>query len=141
MPFQSIIDRFIETPRPLFLIDAAGAAVSAFLLGVVLVYFQPFFGIPLSTLYLLAVIPCFFMVYDLVGYFTNRNAHILLGRVARLNVFYCLLSLSMMFADYALITVWGWVYVLGEISIVLPLAWIEWQVVKGLRNPQERAYI
>jgi len=52
----------------LFLLDAIGALVSALLLGVVLVKYQEIFGIPIPTLYVLAIIPCFFALIDLYSY-------------------------------------------------------------------------
>ncbi|MEN8696651.1 MAG: hypothetical protein ABF317_05040 [Bacteroidia bacterium] len=78
---------FAKDPKQLFLVDALGAALSAVLLGVVLVNYEPIFGIPSDSLSLLAAVPYFFAVYDVVCYFaltinlpTALEVYVLHGR-------------------------------------------------------------
>lgn len=114
------------TPKQLFLIDAGGALLSALLLGVVLVRLEDFFGIPRSALYLLAVIPCFFAIYDLLCYFfTKQKAAHLLRIIAYANILYCCLSIGLAFYHAESITIFGWLYILGEVLIVVLLALLE----------------
>jgi hypothetical protein len=61
---ERLIQSGIKSPRMLFLIDGAGAIISVILLGVVLVEFEQIFGIPRSILYLLAVFPFMYAIYD-----------------------------------------------------------------------------
>jgi len=112
--------------RYLFLIDGFGALLSAFLLGVVLVKFQSFFGIPKSTLYFLAFLPCLFAVYDFYCYLNVKEQ---LGKflkvIAFANLFYCGLSLGLAFYHSSMLTYLGWIYILLEILLVIIIAIIE----------------
>ena len=113
----------------LFLVDGAGALLSAFLLGIVLVIFQPLFGIPVSTLYFLAALPCVFAAYDFYCYFGVKNG---LGQSLKLiaiaNLLYCCLSLGFAFYHSEFLTVLGWSYIVVEVLIVATLALVEWKV-------------
>ena len=119
----------LKNPRKLFLIDGIGALVSAVLLGVVLVKLERFFGIPTPTLYLLALLPCLFFMYDAYGYFRVKHG---LGKylkgIAFLNLGYSLLSLALTFSHRHVITTLGWSYILGEISIILILVIVEFRI-------------
>ncbi|MEM7038187.1 MAG: hypothetical protein AAF570_14480 [Bacteroidota bacterium] len=115
--------------RRLFLLDAAGAMVSAFLLGIVLVELEGFFGIPKSALYVLALIPCFFVLYDLYCFrFVRSNLGLYLKGIAVLNLAYCVLSLGFAIYHAGEITIFGWVYLVGEILIVVGLGVLEFLV-------------
>ena len=115
-------------PRKLFLIDAFGAFVSAVLLGVVLVRFEPVFGIPKDTLYFLAFIPCVFIVFDLVSYFLGQSKwRILLKTIAIANICYCLLSFLLAIIHRDSLSILGWIYILNEIVIILYIARIEYK--------------
>ena len=120
-----------ENPGKLFLIDGTGAILSAILLGVVLVQLERFFGIPKSMLYLLALLPCIFAVYDFYCYYRvkNRLGQYLKG-IAFLNLGYAGLSLALAFYHSDVITNVGWSYVLVEISIIVILASVELNVAK-----------
>jgi hypothetical protein len=62
MPIKRIVEWSNTNPKKLFLIDGLGALLSAILLGVVLVQLEYLFGIPKSTLYFLASLPCLFTI-------------------------------------------------------------------------------
>jgi len=120
-------------PRQLFIIDGLGAMLSALLLGVVLVRFESFFGIPKDVLFVLAAIPLAFLAFD--GYsifFAKSNPGIFLRAIATANIGYCLLSLVMAWQHKDSLTPWGWAYLIGEIGIVLFLARLELKVARQL---------
>ncbi|MEM8526624.1 MAG: hypothetical protein AAGG68_18415 [Bacteroidota bacterium] len=118
--------------KQLFLVDAVGAILSAFLLGVVLVKLEHFFGIPLAVLYLLAAFPCFFACYDLLCYFlAKKRATFFLKGIAYANIAYCILSIGIAFFHLESITYLGWTYILGEVLIVGLLVRLEIKVAKG----------
>ena len=112
-------------PKQLFLIDGIGALLSAFLLAVVLVKYEYFFGIPRYTLYFLAVFPLCFAIIDLMGYLSPKRARTFLKIIAFSNLAYCLLSLGLAAYHYLSLSLWGWVYIVVEVAIVLFLATIE----------------
>jgi len=110
----------------LFLIDGFGAIVSAFLLGIVLVKLEMYFGIPKSTLYFLAVLPILFAVFDFYCYFKiEQNLEKYLKAIAVVNILYCCLSLGLAFYHYNQIKYLGWIYIIIEIIIVVAIAMIE----------------
>ncbi len=123
--------KFISlNPKQLFILDGLGALASALLLGLVLPQFESFFGIPLEALYLLALPPLAFVAFDACGYFSNTTLQYkLLKVIAIANLSYCAFSLGMAWYHSTSITTWGWLYILGEIVIVLGIAHLEWHAV------------
>jgi len=117
------------SPKSLFLIDAMGALVSAFLLGVVLVHYQPLFGIPIHVLHVLAVFPCLFAIYDMGCLIASpkRIGRYLKG-IALMNMGYVVLSLGFAFIHWDSLTPFGWMYILGEVLIVSSIAVVEFKV-------------
>jgi len=117
--------------KKLFLLDGLGAILSAFLLGVVLVKLESYFGIPVPTLYVLAALPCFFAIYDFYCYFKiEKKLEEFLKVIAITNLLYCCLSLVLAFYHYQEISYLGCIYIIGEIIIVVILAIIELKAVK-----------
>jgi len=117
------------SPKQYFVVDGLGALVSAFMLGVVLVSFESFFGIPKQALYILAALPCFFTLYDLFCYLrVEKNLGRYLRIIAMVNIAYCCLSLGFAFYHFNSLTIWGWSYIIGEIIIVIALSIIEIRV-------------
>lgn len=123
-------------PKRLFLIDAAGAVFSAFMLGVVLVSLQELVGIPVSSLRLLAVIPIFFAIFDGIGY-RSRSPVLFLRGIAILNCLYCVLSLSLTFQHRDSVTALGWVYIVVEVAVVFALALTQWRVASQPRPAEQ----
>lgn len=119
----------------LFLIDAIGAGLSAFLLGVVLPRFESHFGMPVYGLYLLATIPLFFAVYDTVCYFRiNSRWSTYIKAIAFANLGYCMLSIAMLYLHQASMTYLGWTYFIGELALVLSLAVWQLRTARTLKN-------
>lgn len=128
MAFQQLIDGIYLNPKRLFLIDAFGAILSAFLLGVVLVQLESIFGIPVTTLYLLALLPSAFALYDLYCFIRiKENIDLFLKGIASINLLYSCLAFGLAIYHYKKITFLGWTYVLLEIFIVITLANFEFR--------------
>lgn len=116
----------VNFPRRLFAVDAAGALLSAFLLGVVLVRFEEYFGIPVPVLYLLASIPVVFALYDLLCYLGARKSPgPFLIAIGIMNLLYCVLSIGLAAYHSDSITILGWSYVVVEVVIVALLGVVE----------------
>ena len=115
--------------KKIFLIDGIGALVSAFLLGVVLVHFEAYFGIPKSTLYILAGIPCIFALFDFYSFLkVKENLAKHLKWIATANLLYCCLSIGFAFYHSSEIKSLGWAYIIGEVAIVVSLALFELKI-------------
>ena len=130
-----MIKELASNPKQLFLIDGIGATVSAVMLGIVLVQLESMFGIPKSVLYFLAALPCFFAIYDCFCYRNinnTKNIGFYLKIIAVVNLLYCCLSLGLAFYHYETIKMLGWLYIVGEILIVMVLVSIEWRVANTI---------
>lgn len=113
-------------PRHLFLLDGLGALMSAVLLGLVLVHFQPLIGMPTSLLYPLAGAASGFCLHSLGCAFyppTNWRRSLLIVAIA--NLLYCLITLGLIISYSHQLRPLGWLYFLAEIAIVVPLAALE----------------
>jgi len=121
-----MIDSFLENPKKLLLLDCIGALVSAFMLGVVLVRLESYFGIPVKTLYFLAFLPCLFALFDYYSWRSeNINHSHSLKVIAFVNIIYCCLSLGLAIYHNQELTLLGWGYIIIEIFLVLLIAMIE----------------
>jgi len=113
-------------PKKLFLLDALGACLTAFLLGVVLTTFQKYIGMPEKTLNILALIALFFAVYSFCCYFfIGSNCRPFLKIIAAANLLYCCLTATLVIYFYPQLTVLGVVYFLLEIVVVCGVAFVE----------------
>ena len=132
---KKILNTFVSNPNKLFLVDAFGALLSAFLVGIVLVRFERFFGIPSSTLYFLAALPILFAVYDFVCFIkiTANHSSFLMG-IAIVNLGYCCVSIGMALFHLDSVTNWGWAYIFTEVFIVALIAIFELSVAKRSRS-------
>lgn len=120
-------------PKKLFLIDGSGALLSAFLLGVVLVRFEPVFGMPRETLYFLAFLPCIFAVYDVYCYLRiTKNQGLFLKIIAAANLVYCFVSAGLVLQHYQRLTNLGLAYFVLEIIVVIVLAMVELKTASGI---------
>lgn len=130
--------RKIESePKWLFLVDGLGAMLSSIFLGVVLVKFETFIGIPSSTLYFLAVIPIFFMIYDYTSFRNNRSkTEWLLKGIAIFNLLYCCLLIGFGFYHSDTITIFGITYIILEVLVVVSLAIWEFRSAQNKRKPE-----
>ena len=114
--------------KKLFLADAIGAMVSAFFLGIVLVQLNDLIGMPIKTLYILAVLPCFFAVYSFCCYFfIKKEWKSFLKIIAVVNLLYCCLTIGLMFFYSAELKVLGWIYFVAEILVIIALVSIEFK--------------
>jgi len=133
--FNQIIKRFELNPKKLFLVDGFGAILTAFLLGIVLVKLERFFGIPSSALYFLATLPIFFAIYDFYCYKKgNDKPGIMLKRIAIMNLLYCCVSIGFAIYHNQEIKLFGWIYILNEVVIIVLLAIIELSVANRLNK-------
>ncbi len=140
MSIKQLIHESSLNPRKLFLADGLGAILSAFLLGVVLVELENWFGIPQSTLYFLAFLPCLFAAYDFYCYLKPpKKLGFFLKVIAIINLLYCILSISLAFYHHQKLTYLGWGYIVIEIMIVLILVYIEWKTANRLNSNQNNA--
>ena len=122
-----------ETHHRIFLLDGAGAILSAFLTGVVLVRWEAYFGIPPSVLYILAGLALGLAAFDAWAYARPVPGSARpLRTIALLNVGYCLLSLILAAIHRESLLPLAYVYLGLECLIVGILASVEWRLASRI---------
>ncbi len=127
--------RIFQMGKRIFLIDGLGALLTAVLLSQVLGRFTDFFGVNQSILYLLALIALAFAIYSFTNHFLKNQLRIWkrnLRIIAIANVIYCVTTVVFLFYLYDQLTVYAWIYFLGEITIILLLA--RWEFTIAVRS-------
>ena len=128
------VNKTSKNPKIIFVFDGFGALLSSILLGCVLTRFENVFGISKSTLYFLALIPVFFIIYDILGYIrAPKKTELWLKGIAFLNSSYCLLSIFFAIKSKT-ITLFGSLYIVVEITIILLLVIIEFKVSQKIKQ-------
>lgn len=123
---RNAISKITLDPRKLFLIDACGALLSAFLLGIILTRFESTFGMPRNVLYFLALVPCIFALYSFSCFFKMPEKwQPFLKAIAYSNQLYCCVTMGLVLYFYQQLTWLGVGYFVVEIVIVVTLAGIE----------------
>ena len=132
-----MLEKISRNPKRIILIDMIGAMLSVILLSVVLVQYEAVFKIPKEMLYFLAGFPMIFIIFHV---FSILRRDLKLNRylkvISILNISYCLISLVCIFLIMERVSIFGLMYLILEINIVLILATIEFKVSKKL-NDQE----
>jgi len=115
--------------KSIFLFDGIGALVSIFLLGVVLPAVQPWIGMPLHILYILAILPCFYAVYSLSCFWLiNHRNPIWLKAIMVANSLYCVLTFVLVMLYFNEMTIWGIVYFFLEAIVIIGIVLFERRV-------------
>ncbi len=121
----------IFSPEHIFLVDGLGAAYSATMLGLILAYFEPFFGMPTIVLYPLAGVATCLALYSLSCHVLKPERwQIFLRGIATLNLAYCTTSVLLMNLFWNSLTVWGVAYFVAEKFVVIGLAFQEFYLSK-----------
>ncbi|MNQ78604.1 hypothetical protein D3C85_935230 [compost metagenome] len=120
------LKQYIAEPKNIFLIDAFGAILTAFLLFFVLRTFNTFFGLSKTTLEYLSFLALIFSIYSFFCFFLlNNNWKSYLKIICIANVLYCLLTFAIILYYYQSISVFGIAYFLGEILVIAGLVFLE----------------
>ena len=131
---RPFIDRITDNPRRLFLVDGFGAFLTAFFLGVILVKFEAYFGMPQSVLYILSAIACVYGIYSICcSVFIRSNWRPFLKVIAIANLLYCCLTIGLVIYFYQRLTILGLTYFLLELIVMVVLIIVELRVT-GLNN-------
>jgi len=126
------LKQFIAVPKNIFLIDAFGAILTAFLLFFVLKTFNTFLGLSKTTLEYLSLLAVIFSVYSFSCFFliiNNWKSYLKIICIA--NVFYCLLTIGIIIYYYQSISVFGIAYFFGEIVVIAGLVFLEIRTIRG----------
>lgn len=119
--------------KSIFLLDGVGAVISALSLGLLLPAVQPWIGMPLWVLRLLAVLAVMFATYSLSCYrFADHSNPLFLKVVIAANLSYCVLSLYFVMTYFSALKLLGLIYFIAEKAIVLGIVFLEFRVLAQL---------
>lgn len=121
-----------NNPKYIFLMDGLGAILSCVLLSLVLPLFVDLLGMPISTLYILAILPFIYSVYSLLCYFLNPfQWKFYLRVIASANFLYCAFTMFYLVWNLELTTILCEIYFVLEMIVVVSLASLEWKLAKN----------
>lgn len=130
------LDRYIQLqPKRIFLIDGIGAFLTMICLMGILTVFNAYFGMPdkwvrillfISAAYFFFSLGCFGLVGHLWKTFLKV---IILG-----NIFYCLLTMSLLGCFYSILTVFDFGFFILDILVVIFLVSVEYRLLKLQKN-------
>ena len=117
--------------RSIFLLDGIGAVVSVLLLGGVLPVVQPWIGMPLRALYLLALIPVFYGMYSFGCYrLADHSNPRWLQVVMVANLLYCVLTMSLLVRFFDELTALGMAWFIIDALVILGVVALEGWVLR-----------
>jgi hypothetical protein len=118
----------------IFLLDAAGAFVSIILLSV-LYLFEEYFGMPKKILSIFISIALVFLFYSAIIYFVSPlKWRAYLKIIAILNICYCLFTIFHIFLYFENLTLYGNLYFVGEVLVIILLAIFELKIANKTTN-------
>lgn len=128
----ALVARLARSPRTLFLVDGAGALVTALLVGVVLPALGDLIGMPRPVLQALALAAAVFAAYSLTcaAVRPTRWPGYLRG-IALANAGYCVITAAVLIRFAAVLHVLDWLYFVGEIVVVGALVTLELRVTRA----------
>lgn len=119
----------LPNPRKMLLMDGLGALASATLLGVLLVNFNSYIGMPVKVLHQLAAVAGIFAVYSFTSYMlVKENTRSYLKAIAIANLLYCCLTVGLTIYFSGELTTLGLIYFIGEVLLILALVYVELKI-------------
>ena len=126
--------------RTIFLFDGIGAVVSVLLLGVVLPAIQPWIGMPLKALFLLATVPVFCGAYSFACYrFADPHNPRWLQAIMAANLLYCVLTASLTVIHFHEMTRLGVAWFAIDGLVIVGVVALEGWVLHRTHTPQDDA--
>ncbi len=126
MTKSALIKNLRSNPKRMFLVDALGAILTAFMLGVVFVNYQGHIGMPTSILIKLSLLACIFAVYSFTCSSKSfKNWKVFLRIIAFANLGYCFTTITLLYINYQSLSLFGLIYFISLIIIIAGLVYIE----------------
>jgi hypothetical protein len=115
-------------PYKFFLLDGIGAMVSAIFLGIVLVKYNNYIGMPSHLLYILSSVALALSMYSVTCFMKRvSNWKAWLKAISILNLLYCILTAIMVVYNWDQIKTLGVTYFTIEIILIIGFAIFEWK--------------
>ncbi len=118
--------------RNIFLLDSLGALLTSILLYFILRNFNDFFGLTKDIFEYLSIIAFLFFIYSLSCYFLiKQNWKSFLKIICAANILYCLLTFGILIYNYESVSIFGSIYFLAEIAVIIGLVTLEIKIIKS----------
>lgn len=125
----------IIKPKTLFLIDSAGAFLTAFTLFVPLRTFHEYIGMPPLVLTYLSILAAMFCLYSFLCFkFLTSKWSPFLTVISIANLLYCCLTLTLVINHFPQLTTLGFTYFIVEIVVIFGLVYIELKTARAYKN-------
>lgn len=122
------------SPKTLLLFDGFGALVSAFFLGVLLVQFQSYVGMPTDVLYSLASLALLYALFGLSAFlFIKKGWSGYLKIVVIANLIHCAITVGFLITYRQDLLLFGWIYFVLEIVIILLIVSVELRSIEAAK--------
>lgn len=129
---KNMIQNLLTKPKKIFLLDSFGALLTTILLYFFLRNFNDFLGLPKYVFEYLSIIALLFFIYSISCYFiVKQNWKSFLKIICTANILYCLLTSGIILHNYETISVYGIVYFLAEIAVIIGLVALEMKIIKS----------
>ncbi|UWY27804.1 hypothetical protein N4T20_19025 [Flavobacterium sp. TR2] len=126
------MEEFIKIPKNVFLLDAFGALLTSILLYFIFRNFNDFFGLSKDIFERLSIIAFIFFAYSISCYFlVKQNWKSFLKIICVANILYCLLTFGVILYNYKTISIYGTIYFLAEIAVIIGLVILEMKIIKS----------
>lgn len=126
------MEEFIKIPKNVFLLDAFGALLTSILLYFIFRNFNDFFGLSKDIFERLSIIAFIFFAYSISCYFlVKQNWKSFLKIICVANILYCLLTFGVILYNYKTISIYGTIYFLAEIAVIIGLVILEMKITKS----------
>lgn len=123
---------YITKPKNIFLLDSFGALLTTVLLYFILRTFNDFFGLPKYIFEYLSITAFIFFLYSISCYFlVNQNWKSLLKIICTANILYCILTLGILIYNHESVSIFGIIYFIAEILIIIGLVVLEMKIIKS----------
>ena len=127
-----MLQNLLTKPKKIFIVDSFGALLTSILLFFILRIFNDFFGLSKEVFEYLAIIAFTFFVYSISCYFLiKQNWKSFLKIICTANILYCLLTFGILIYNYESVSIFGIIYFLAEIAVIIGLVTLEIKITNS----------
>lgn len=129
---KTALQKILLKPKNIFLVDSFGALLTSILLYFILRNFNAFFSLSKEIFEFLSIIAFVFFVYSISCYFlVKQNWKLFLKVICSANIVYCVLTFGILVYNYESVSIFGIIYFLVEITIIIGLVSLEKKLIKS----------
>lgn len=129
---KTALQKILLKPKNIFLVDSFGALLTSISLYFILRNFNAFFGLSKEIFEFLSIIAFAYFVYSISCYFlVKQNWKSFLKVICTANILYCALTFGILVYNYESVSIFGIIYFLVEITIIIGLVSLETKLIKS----------